>query len=160
MQKLGVPIVAEWKRIWLVSMRMRVQSLASLSGSRIQHGHELWCRSQMWLRSHIGGPWHKLTAAAPIQPLAWKLPCATGLALKKKKAEACPVPQNDWIQAYTLRTCKNDSELLWADHRMKWNRLWPKHFRNIKLWINGDAIYFMTTDLLSILPWKSKLTIF
>ena len=31
-------------------MRMQVQSLAPLSGLRIQHGHELWCRLQMWLR--------------------------------------------------------------------------------------------------------------
>ena len=34
-------------------MRMWVRSLASLSGWRIQHCQELWCRSQTWLRSHI-----------------------------------------------------------------------------------------------------------
>ena len=27
--------------------------MASLSGLRIQHGHKLWCRSQMQLRSHV-----------------------------------------------------------------------------------------------------------
>ena len=32
---------------------MQVRSLASLSGLRIQHCHELWCRSQMQLRSGI-----------------------------------------------------------------------------------------------------------
>jgi len=37
----------------LVSMRMRVQSLASLSGLRIWCCRELWYRLQMWLRSHI-----------------------------------------------------------------------------------------------------------
>ena len=37
----------------LVSMRMRVPSLASLSGLRIWHCHELTCRSQTWLRSHV-----------------------------------------------------------------------------------------------------------
>ena len=31
----GVPVMAQWKRIWLVSMRTRVQSLASLSVLRI-----------------------------------------------------------------------------------------------------------------------------
>ena len=41
----GIPIVAQQKRIWPASMRMQVQSLASLSGLRIQHGHELWWRS-------------------------------------------------------------------------------------------------------------------
>ena len=29
--------------------------------------------------------WHRLAAVAPIQPLAWKLPYATGATLKKKK---------------------------------------------------------------------------
>ena len=27
--------------------------------------------------------WHRLAAAALIQPLAWELPCVTGMALKK-----------------------------------------------------------------------------
>ena len=49
----GVPVTAQWKRIWLVSLRTRVWSLASLSGLRIQHCRELWCRSKMWLRSHV-----------------------------------------------------------------------------------------------------------
>jgi len=41
-----VPIVAQWKRIQLVSMRMQVQSLAL-------HCRELWCRSQRRLGSRI-----------------------------------------------------------------------------------------------------------
>ena len=43
----GVPIVVQQKRIQLVSMRMQVRSLASLSGLRIQRCCELWGRSQM-----------------------------------------------------------------------------------------------------------------
>ena len=39
------------KQIPLVSMRTRVQSPALLSGLRIQHCRELWCRSQMQLGS-------------------------------------------------------------------------------------------------------------
>ena len=49
----GVPIVAQRKQIWLGSMRIQIQSLASLSGLRIQHFHELWCRPQMWLGSGV-----------------------------------------------------------------------------------------------------------
>ena len=49
----GVPVVAQRKRIWLVSMRTQVPSLASLSGLRIWCCHELWCRSQTWLGSGI-----------------------------------------------------------------------------------------------------------
>ena len=44
--------------LWLkgngpASMRMQVQSLASLSELRIQRCHELWCRLQMRLGSGI-----------------------------------------------------------------------------------------------------------
>ena len=45
----GVPIVAQWKQIQLITMGLQVRSLASLTGLRIQHCHELWCRSQTWL---------------------------------------------------------------------------------------------------------------
>ena len=34
-------------------MRMQVRSLDSLSGLRIWHGREQWCRSQMWLGSWV-----------------------------------------------------------------------------------------------------------
>ena len=51
--KSGVPVAAQWKRNWLASMRMQVRSLALLSGLRIHHCCELWCRSQTRLRSHI-----------------------------------------------------------------------------------------------------------
>ena len=49
----GVPVVAPWLTIRLGTMRLQIPSLASLSGLRIQHCPELWCRSQMWLRSCI-----------------------------------------------------------------------------------------------------------
>ena len=45
--------MAQWKQIQLGTMRFRVQSLASLSGLRIQRCHELGCRSKMWLGSGI-----------------------------------------------------------------------------------------------------------
>ena len=67
-----VPVVAQWKWIQLVSMRMRVQSLASISGSGIQRCCEPWCR---------------LADAALISPLAWELPYAMGVALKSRKKE-------------------------------------------------------------------------
>ena len=39
----AVPIVAQQKQTQLVSMRMQVRSLASLSGLGIWHFSELWC---------------------------------------------------------------------------------------------------------------------
>ena len=47
------PIVAQRKRIQLGTMRLWVRFLASLRGLRIQHCLELWCKSQMWLRSGV-----------------------------------------------------------------------------------------------------------
>ena len=48
---VGGPIIAQWKQIWLGTMRLRIWSLASLSRLRIWYCHELWCRWQ--LRSGI-----------------------------------------------------------------------------------------------------------
>ena len=50
---LGVPTVAQQKRTQLVSMRMQVRSLASISGLGIHHCCELWCRSQMRVGSGV-----------------------------------------------------------------------------------------------------------
>ena len=77
----GVPIVAQQKWIWLVSWRMRVWSLASLSGSGIQHCHELWYKLQMWLRS-----WGVI-AVALIQALARTSTCHRCGPKKKEKKQ-------------------------------------------------------------------------
>ena len=45
--------MAQWKRIQLGTMRLRLRSLASLSGLRIQHCRDLRCRSQMRLGSCV-----------------------------------------------------------------------------------------------------------
>ena len=50
---MRVPMAVQWERIQLVSMRMQVRSLASLSGLRTQRCHELWCRLQIRLRPHV-----------------------------------------------------------------------------------------------------------
>ena len=55
-------------------MRTQVQSLALLSGLRIWHCCELWCRP---------------VATAPIGPLAWEPPYAAGVALEEKKKDIC-----------------------------------------------------------------------
>ena len=52
---LGVPIMAQWKRTWLVSMRPWLQSLILLSGLRIRCCCELWYRLWMRLRSCVAG---------------------------------------------------------------------------------------------------------
>jgi len=44
---------AQWKEIQLGTMRLQVQTLASLIASRIRRCRELWCRSQMQLGSRV-----------------------------------------------------------------------------------------------------------
>ena len=78
-------MATQWKQIQLVSMKMRVRSLASLSGLRIQHCRELWCRSPPQLGSGIAVLGHRPAATAPIRLLAWELPYAKGAALKRKE---------------------------------------------------------------------------
>ena len=63
--------------IQLVSMWMRVQSLALISVLRIQHCHELCCRSQMQLGSHIA-------MAVASSCSSNSTPSTTGAALKRK----------------------------------------------------------------------------
>ena len=46
-------MVAQQKGIRLGTMRLWVQSLASVSGLRIWSSHELWYSSQMQLRSGV-----------------------------------------------------------------------------------------------------------
>ena len=40
----GISVMAQQKRIWLAPVRMQVRSLALLSGLRIRHCRELWCK--------------------------------------------------------------------------------------------------------------------
>ena len=52
LRKIGVLIVAQWKRIWLGTKRLWVQSLASITGLRIWHCCEL-CVGHMRLGCHV-----------------------------------------------------------------------------------------------------------
>ena len=82
---LGVPVMAQQKRIRLGTMRLQVQSLASLSELRIWHCLELWRRSQMRLGLVLLRLWYRLATTTLSRPLAWEPPCAMGAALKNKK---------------------------------------------------------------------------
>ena len=77
--------MAQQKQIQLGTMRLRVRSLALLSGLRIGIavscgvGHS--CGSDLallWL-------WHRLAATALIRPLTWERPCAVGAPPPKVK---------------------------------------------------------------------------
>ena len=83
----GVPVMAQQKRIPLRTMRLRVLSLASLSGLKIWRCHELWRRSQTQLGSGVAVALARAATTAPIRPLAWEPPCATCAALERQKTK-------------------------------------------------------------------------
>ena len=66
-------------------MRMRVPSLASLSGLKDLALLWLWCRP---------------TATDPIPPLAWEPPCALGVALKNDVCVCVCVCKNNGLISY------------------------------------------------------------
>ena len=80
---IGVPVVAQRKQIRLGTMRLWVRSLTSLSqgfGVAVSCGVGRRCGLDpewLWL-------WCRPAAVAPIGPLAWKLPYASGVALKRQ----------------------------------------------------------------------------
>ena len=91
---LGVPAVEQRKRTQLGTMRLRVRSLASISGLRIWRCHELHqiagCRLQAAAAAQI---WRGCGEGRELQlqldTLAWEPPHATGTALKNKKKKKC-----------------------------------------------------------------------
>ena len=75
--------MAQQKQTQLVSMRMRVQSLAPLSGLRIQHCRELWCRLQMWLGSGIAVASAEASSYSSDLTPSLEISYAAPVALKK-----------------------------------------------------------------------------
>ena len=69
----------------LLSMRMRVQFLASFSGLKIQCFMSCAISRRCRLDPELLWVGHMPAAAVPIRPLAWELPYATHVALKGKK---------------------------------------------------------------------------
>ena len=80
----GFPIVAHPKGIQLVSMRIQVQSLASLCGWGNQHCPELWCMPQTWLETCIAVAVAYASSCGSDSSPSLELPYATGVALKRK----------------------------------------------------------------------------
>ena len=64
-------------------MKLWVQSLALLSGLRIQHCCELGVGLRRSSDPALLWLWHRLMATAPVRPLAWEPPYAAGVALEK-----------------------------------------------------------------------------
>ena len=64
---------------------MQVRTLASLSGLRIRHCREVWCRSQMQPGFFIAEALEEASSWSSIGPLAWEPPYASECSPKKLK---------------------------------------------------------------------------
>ena len=84
--------MVQWKQIQIRTIRLWVQSLALLSGLRIWHCRELWCRLQTRLGSCVAVA--QPAVVALIGLLAWELPYAAGTALKSQKKKKKSIGQN------------------------------------------------------------------
>ena len=82
---MGVPVIVQWKLIQLGTMRLRVQSLASLSELKDPALRERWCGFANGSDPMLLWFWCRPAAVAPIRPLTWGPPHAMGVALKKGK---------------------------------------------------------------------------
>ena len=150
-------------------MRLQVQFLALLSGSRIQHCCELWCRSQTWLRSHI--------AAAVVQASScssnWTTKLGTSICREcsprkrpKKKEYLCQLGYHPTLVRMTIikstnnkswRGCGEKGTLLncWWQCKLVqplWRTAW-RYLRNIYIELSCDP----AIPLLGIYPDKTLL---
>ena len=81
---LGVPIMAQWKQIWLVSMRVKVQSLALLSGLMISGVVSCGVGHRCCLDLELMCLWCRPMATGLIWPLAWDSLYTVNAAPNKK----------------------------------------------------------------------------
>ena len=135
--ELGLPFMAQWKQIRLVSMRMQIWSLASLSGLRIRHyvswsvggrrGSDL---ALLWL-------WYRSAATALFWPLAWELPYAMGMTLKSKKTKQNKTKQTNKQKNRGTEAQGAQSKLIWSSKWLATDLLsfWPR--TNINHWQEG-----------------------
>ena len=134
-----VPIVAQRKWIWLVTMRFHVRSLASLSGLRIRCCWELWCRSKTRLGSCIAVALCRPAAVASIWLLAWEPPYAAGAALKSKsKTKQNKTKQNclqyfpSLLYLHLPSGCRRSGapfQVPWSQQTEGRSLEWPENFR-------------------------------
>ena len=103
---------------------MQVQFLAWLSGLRIWHCCELWCRSQTQLEFHIAVA--VASSSSSIWPLAWTPPYATHAALKsQKKKKKSTKGQNPTIISEGLGA--NAGNYTWSLHSVPTKEVGKPH---------------------------------
>ena len=118
-------------------MRMQVRPLVSPSGLRIWYCYKLWHRSQMWLRSSIAVAVVQAVAKALIWPLAWELPFAAGVDIKRKQTNKKPSykqnPGPDGFTGQFYQTYKDELVPILQTLPKYWRGILPKTFYDVTL---------------------------
>ena len=138
------PLCLRGLQIWLTSMRMWVQSLAPLSGLRIQHFHELWCRLMTWPGSHIAvSVLQASSCKSDLTPSLGTSICRRYSPKKKKKEK-----NSLWTRSVYIYWALNMSIILLTGHNFwKW----------LSLLITLLTHFLLTTGLTpSYLSWLKR----
>ena len=80
----GVPVVAQWFTNPTRNHEVMGSVPALAQWVKDRRCHELWCRSQTQVDLVLLWLCCRLSAVAPIRPLAWEPPYAAGAALKRQ----------------------------------------------------------------------------
>ena len=98
-------------RTRLVSLRMQVRSLASLSGLRILRYRELWCEvtdvTQIWHDCRCG------CGSNSTPSLGTSICCRCSLTRKKKQKQAAGLRTRVWGRLFTVWNCFHVNHCDW-----------------------------------------------
>ena len=93
-------------------MRTQVQSLASSRGSGIRRCHELWCRSQTWLRLHVA----LAVACSCSSDLTSSLGTSIGHGCGPKKQKTKKQKEKETVGCWHFHNCNTTQALLSVAH--------------------------------------------
>ena len=144
-------------------MRTRVRSLASLSGLRIWHCLELWCRSQMWLRSCVAVALVQAGGYSSNQTTRLGTSICLGVALEKAKIKKIKISKRE--NEHPSQHCgdqnppsqesqQKSSPNKWLSNRFESNGRWaPEHL------INFTEVGFLGPWFSHCGPWTGSLIV-
>ena len=91
---------------WLVSIRTQVWPLALLSGSRVQHYHELWCGLQTQLGSGVAVAGHYSSNSTPSLGISKCHGCGPKKQKEKKETKRKEKKKNTQCYNHIIKNVK------------------------------------------------------
>ena len=135
-------------------MRMRVRSLASLFGLRIQCCYELWCTSQTWLGSHVTVAVVQAgSCGSNLTPSLGTYTChgCDPKKKKKKKNRKNKSFDNDYFQSFILaffKLCLEYTHMRCSKEGDLWSKTSGKHCLLYFLYLGMQRLQFLKSSSL------------